>query len=132
MFLNPFHRSANSAASVRFVSGFLEIIDSTRSSCDALEALGPRFPLFRRLRWGRPYFVCLQFVQPLVFSPEHTNMRPKEFIGRANEKIASQCLHIDTAMWRKMDRINKQLDPGAVEQFCHSGDIHMRTDRIGC
>jgi hypothetical protein len=52
-------------------------------------------------------------------------MRPEEFIGRASKKIASQRLHIDTTMGRKMHRINKHLDPGVTDQFNHSGDIHM-------
>src|SRR5436309_12167129 len=89
-----------------FATQHCQVVYRTYQSCQSFVILCARFPTLRSSIACRADFICRKALQVFGLAIENTEMRPKELIGRTNQEVGSERLHIDWTMRCKLYGIN--------------------------
>src|SRR5262249_1477581 len=83
-----------------------DVLDASFDSGNALVIKCPPLPAVRNRIRIRPNFIRAKALQMLALAIEHTHMRAKEFVRRADKKIAIERGDIDESMRGVVDGID--------------------------
>ena len=106
----------------------LQRADQTR---EAFVIERPRLPLVRWRVLRRAHLVRRDGLQQRQPSVEHAQMRPEELVGRANEEVAAERLHVNWAVWRELHRVDEGMRPDLARPANHRRHVVDRPDRVG-
>ena len=100
-----------------------DVVDRSGQSSDARMILGTGHPSSWDGVWGGAKFVGADFLHPLRFAVEDSDMRSEEFVTRADQVIAVPGLDIDTSVRCIVDSIDEEFRAGLMGPLCDGGDI---------